>query len=285
MPSLRTGETEEPLSANGVRPMETAYLPGYDSAVQDHRVAGFQRLPEEVAVAISYNGLNHAVMMATPTHLEDYAAGFSISSGIIDAPKDILDIAIEHHGDSAVVDITVTQRVMHNLKRSRRALAGSSGCGLCGVEALDQALAQPRQRATLPHRPLPPDVHLRELRERFQRAQQHLRQSGAMHAALYVDTNGETLLCREDIGRHNALDKLLGACVKSGVELETGFVAITSRCGLELIQKAVGAGVGTLVSLSAPTEISVRRAREQRLNLIHQPAFESHRIYSPLAKG
>ncbi|WP_346836411.1 formate dehydrogenase accessory sulfurtransferase FdhD [Microbulbifer sp. SAOS-129_SWC] len=251
-----------------------------DAGSADH----YHPLAEEAAVAISYNGLNHAVMMATPADLEDYAVGFSVCNGLAAAEKDILDIVIARHRDSATVDITVTQRAFQQLKYARRAQTGGSGCGLCGVAALEQALAQPVWDGEPAHAALPPAPHLHDLRRRFERAQQHLRRSGAMHAALYVDASGETRLCREDIGRHNALDKLIGACLRANIDLRSGFVAVTSRCGLELVQKAAGVRVGTLVSLSSPTDISVRWAREQRLNLIHQPAGDPARIYSPVVE-
>ena len=101
-----------------------------------------------------------------------------------------------------------------------------------------------------------------------------------MHAAIYVDANGDTRVCREDIGRHNALDKLIGACSKQGLSLERGFVAISSRCGFELVQKAVRCGIANLVSLSSPSDIAVRWARQHRLNLIHVPASGAPRVYS-----
>lgn len=271
---------DDQLSGDAEIGLETGYLSGEEITAGTHRRAGYQRLVQEAAIAVSYNDLSHAVMMATPEDLEDYAIGFSVSSGIVDHPRDILDIVVEHHCDTARLEITLVQRALHNLKRSRRTMAGSSGCGLCGVQALEQALTQPR-RLKRSHCPLPPSPQLRGLRERFQHAQRSLRLSGAMHAALYVNASGETLLCREDIGRHNALDKLLGACLRQGIALEAGFVAVTSRCGLELVQKAACVGIGTLVSLSSLSDIGVRWTRESLLNLLHQTARESSRIYSP----
>ncbi|SHE63521.1 FdhD protein [Microbulbifer donghaiensis] len=245
---------------------------------------GFQPLATEAAVAISYDGMSHAVMMATPADLEDYAVGFSIGNGIVESATQILDIRVHRDGDAVHLDIRLNHRAHHGFKQLRRTLAGNSGCGLCGVQALAQVLSPLRgKRGGDVHAPLPPPVHLSALRERIHRAQRHRQRSGAMHAALYIGPGGDTQLCREDIGRHNAMDKLLGACLRQQIPLAHGFVAVTSRCSLELVQKAVRAGVGTLVSLSAPTDMCVRWARANHLNLLHQPAQAPARLYSPLA--
>ncbi|SOC07155.1 FdhD protein [Alloalcanivorax xenomutans] len=243
-----------------------------------HAVSGDQPLAAEVAVAISYNGINHAVMMATPNDMEDFVTGFTLTAGLVDSPLAIHGIDLTPQEDAIQVEVTLSSRAFTAFKHRRRGQAGSGGCGLCGVEALDQALPPLPVRDTAP---LPPLAHLAGLRERFQATQALARDSGAMHAAVYVDGAGKTRLCREDIGRHNALDKLIGACVRAGLDPGSGFFAITSRCGLELIHKAVRAGAGTLVSLSAPSSLSVRRARSSRLNLIHQPHHGAPRLFSP----
>lgn len=257
------------------------YCPVDDQVAQKD---SFQALAREVALGISYNGLNHAVMMATPEDLEDFALGFSFTSGAIEQRDQLLDVEITEVEEGVLLDITLNQRALSRLKQQRRNLTGSSGCGLCGVEALSQALALDRESdETLScdfFPPLPPLLHFEQLRERFHSAQKYRQTSGALHCALYVDESGETRLYREDIGRHNALDKLIGACLAEGLDLQPGFVAITSRCGLELIQKCVRAGVGTLVSLSSPSDISVHWARRHQLNLLHQLAGDMPRIYS-----
>lgn len=249
-----------------------------------------QRLPVEAAIAVNFSGINHAVMMATPTDLEDFATGFSLCNGIIASPHQILDVVAEFVDDAVVLDITLTKRAQQQYRMVRRTMAGTSGCGLCGVEALEQALAPLHRAAGVnsetagkpqKHGRLPPPPHLRQLRERFQQSQTQRMTSGAMHAALFVDGEGTTRMCREDIGRHNALDKLLGACARANIGLDCGFIAITSRCSLELVQKAVRAGASTLVSLASPSDISVRWAQKYRVNLIHQTAQDVSRVYSP----
>lgn len=247
----------------------------------DAPVRGAHAMAGEVAVAISYNGINQAVMMATPDHLEDFITGFTLTSGLIDDSAAIYDIQLSGEPDAVRAEVTLSSRAFATLKRQHRAQAGTGGCGLCGVEALEQALpALPVRIAALP-----PSAHFQDLRARFAAAQTLAHHSGAMHAALYVDGAGETRLCREDIGRHNALDKLIGACARQGLALDAGFLAITSRCGLELIHKTVRAGAGTLVSLSSPSSLSVRQARRCHLNLIHQPRQGAPRLYSPAPRG
>ena len=243
---------------------------------------GAAALAEETALAISYNGLSHSVMMVSPSDLEDFIYGFSLSAGLIDSLDDIYDISLEQHDNAINAQVQVSNRAFWALKQQRRTLAGNSGCGLCGVEALEQALPQLR---SLPPSPLPQAAHLQGLRQRIQGVQTLARHSGAVHAALFVDSQGEIRLCREDIGRHNALDKLLGALQREGIERRQGFAMVTSRCSLELIHKALRAEIGTLVSLSAPTSLSVQWARRHNLNLIHIPQQSAPRVYSPAAPG
>lgn len=235
-------------------------------------------LASECALALSFNGLNHAVMMVSPNDLEDFVLGFSLSCGAVEAIDEIYDLRLSGSGEALQADIQISSRAFWNLKQQRRQLAGASGCGLCGVAALEQALPQlPRLNA----QPLPPAEHLHALRERIEAAQFQARSSGALHAALFVDARGGLALCREDIGRHNALDKLIGALKRDKLDCASGFAVVTSRCSLELLHKAVRAGLTTLVSLSAPTALTVDWARRHGLNLIHLPHHSAPRVYSP----
>jgi FdhD protein len=235
-------------------------------------------LASEIALAISYNGLAHAVMMVSPDALEDFVVGFTRSSGTVQRIDEIYDIRLEGQGEAWHADLLIGSRAFWQLKRQRRQLAGSSGCGLCGVDSLEQALPS---LPSLPRSPLPDAVHLHGLRERIGDAQTLARHSGALHAALFVDAQGEIRLCREDIGRHNALDKLIGALARQRIDATQGFAVVTSRCGLELLHKAVRAGIGSLVSLAAPTALTVDWARQHNLNLIHLPQRSLARVYSP----
>ncbi|MBP8236230.1 MAG: formate dehydrogenase accessory sulfurtransferase FdhD [Pseudomonas sp.] len=267
-----------PLSAPALLPAPTYHYVELAESQQD----GTAALASETALAISYNGISHSVMMVSPSDLEDFIYGFSLSAGLIDSFDEVYDIRLQQHDSAISAEVQVSNRVFWALKQQRRTLAGNSGCGLCGVEALEQAL--PNLPSLTPG-PLPAAAHLQGLRSRIQAVQTLARHSGAVHAALFVDVKGAIKLCREDIGRHNALDKLLGALYREGEDLRQGFAVVTSRCSLELIHKALRAGIGTLVSLSAPTTLSVQWARQHNLNLIHLPQHSAPRVYSPAAPG
>ncbi|AXI61048.1 formate dehydrogenase accessory sulfurtransferase FdhD [Pseudomonas kribbensis] len=269
-PTIETGDANAPAP----QPAQVAYREYLDDAPVSHAA-----LAAEIALAISYNGLNQAVMMVSPGNIEDFIRGFSLSNAIVDSLDDIHDIRLTHFDQACQADVQISSRAFWALKDHRRQMAGTSGCGLCGVEALEQALPQ---LEILTPTPLPPAAHFDGIRQRIEQAQQLARSSGALHAALYFNADGEALLCREDIGRHNALDKLIGALQFEGLDARRGFVVVTSRCSLELIHKAVRARLGTLVSLSAPTALTVRWALKHRLNLIHVPHRNAPRIYSPI---
>ncbi|KAB0493714.1 formate dehydrogenase accessory sulfurtransferase FdhD [Pseudomonas vancouverensis] len=239
-------------------------------------------LAEEVALAIAYNGISQAVMLVTPTDLEDFIVGFSLGSGIIQDATDIYDLQLSGSGSAQYAQVTIANRAFWNLKQQRRQLAGTSGCGLCGVEAVEQALPDLQ---VLPGAPLPPVEWLDGLRQRigaFQPLGQHC---GAVHAAVFMNAQGELLMGREDIGRHNALDKLIGGLVRRNIPTAGGLAIVTSRCSLELIQKVLRAGIQTLVSLSSPTGLAVQWARRHNLNLIHLPQKNAPRVYSPTSEN
>lgn len=264
-----------PVEQRSVSPAHDAYT---YAELGTPNVVAAAALADECALAISYNGINHVVMMVSPTCAEDFIRGFTLSSGLVNSIDEIYDIQLMRNDAALNAQVQISNRAFWALKQQHRQLAGTSGCGLCGVEALEQALPQLQ---ALTASPLPPAAHLQHLRERMSAAQQLARHSGALHAALYVDEHGQIRLCREDIGRHNALDKLLGALLSEQLERQRGFVVVTSRCSLELIHKAVRAEIGTLVSLSAPTSLTVDWARRHRLNLIHLPHHSAPRVYSP----
>ncbi|MCD5995989.1 formate dehydrogenase accessory sulfurtransferase FdhD [Pseudomonas sp. CDFA 602] len=235
-------------------------------------------LAEEVALAIAYNGISQAVMLVSPTDLEDFIVGFSLGSGIIASLDEIYDFKISGCGSAMQAEVEIASRAFWELKQQRRQLAGTSGCGLCGVEAVEQALPE---LDVLPGAPLPPIQWLEGLRQRIGEFQPLGQHCGAVHAALFMDNTGTLLLGREDIGRHNALDKLIGALIRQDISLTGGIAIVTSRCSLELIQKVLRAGIQTLVSLSSPTGLALQWARRHNLNLIHLPQHSAPRVYSP----
>lgn len=237
-------------------------------------------LASESALAISYNGISQAVMMVTPGHFEDFVRGFTLTSGIVQDFREIKDIEVRSDGESHYAEVAISNRAFWQLKMQKRNLAGTTGCGICGVEALEQALPELKPLSPV----LPPSaLILQGLRDKIASHQQAARLSGALHAALFVSLRGDVILCREDIGRHNALDKLIGAMADVDINPKHGFAVVTSRCSLELIHKAVRSQIATLVTLSAPTVLTVEWARRHHLNLIHLPQNSPPRLYSPAA--
>lgn len=235
-------------------------------------------LAEEVALSLNYNGISYAVMMVTPCDLADFVTGFSLTSGVISHSRELYNVLFTEHDGHVNAEIEIANRAFWALKSKRRQLAGTSGCGLCGVEAIENALPE---LTPLTPVSLPQSSVLNGLRDVIRSAQVLAQESGAVHAALYLDRDGQVLECREDIGRHNALDKLIGALTTSKSECVNGMVVLTSRCSLELVQKAIIGRLPLLVTLSAPTALSVAWAKQYGLTLIHLPKRDEPRVYSP----
>lgn len=222
-------------------------------------------LAVEAAIAFEYNGIAYAVMMATPTDLEDFATGFTLSERLIDHADEIMSLTIAPLPQGWVIRIELPKhRAQPLLERARLRLIEGS-CGLCGVETIAQIM-----------QPLPKvETSLRVQREAIGRALGDLekhqplgRQTGAMHAAAFCAPDGAIILVREDIGRHNAVDKLWGAMALKSLDAARGFMLLTARCSYELVQKAALAKCPILVTLSAPTSLAVARAQEAGMTLI-----------------
>ena len=235
-----------------------------------------ETLAEELPVALVYNGISHAVMLASPADLEDFALGFSLSEGIIDSPDDLLDAEIlpADLGESVAlagtterglsVELKVTLRCFMRLKERRRTLAGRTGCGLCGTESLAEAVRPVGREAAC----IEIEAAALERAMAALPSHQHLQKAtGATHAAAWCAPDGEVLTLREDVGRHNALDKLIGALARAGTDPATGFVVVTSRASYEMVYKAAHAGFGLLAAVSAPTGLAVRTAEAAGLVL------------------
>ncbi len=220
---------------------------------------------EEQAVALVYNGISHVVMMATPCDLFDFAIGFSLSEQIIDKASDILDIEIMTCFAGVEVQITISSRLFSRLKNKRRSLAGNSGCGLCGVESLKQTVKQHNILSN--NNNITPSVISRALTQ-FKQQQKLNQQAGSVHAAAFCSLQGEISLLREDVGRHNALDKLIGALAAQAFTSKQGFVLVSSRASYEMVDKTIAAGISSLVSISGATSKAVQWARQHQLQLI-----------------
>jgi formate dehydrogenase accessory protein FdhD len=259
----------EPDKANDT---ESRALPPVTRPVSVQRVARdgtaldrIDVLAEETAVALVYNGISHAVMMASPADLEDFAVGFSISEGITDEMGDVGAIEAVAVEAGIEVRIELSSRAFWRLKERRRTLAGRTGCGLCGVDSLEQTVRVMQPVASDLKAPL--DAIHRAL-DNLPEAQIHNRATRSMHAAAFATPQGELKLVREDVGRHNALDKLIGALLRAGTDPATGVCLITSRCSYEMVQKAVVTGFPILAAVSAPTLMARRLAEAHNLTLI-----------------
>jgi FdhD protein len=222
---------------------------------------------EELPVALEYNGISHAVMLATPCDLEDFAVGFSLTEGIVESVSEIRDLEIEALECGVTVAMSIASGRFNALKQRRRSLAGRTGCGLCGVESLDQAL--------MPVPPLDEAAHeLRFAPPAVVAAMQALRthqplhdETGATHAAGFADIDGRLLCVREDVGRHNALDKLIGALARGGITAPRGMAVVTSRASHEMASKTARAGIPLLAAVSGVTELAARTAEQAGLCL------------------
>lgn len=223
-----------------------------------------RELAEEVPVALVYNGATQAVMMASPRDLEDFGIGFSMSEGIIERPEEIEDIEIIAHPIGQAVTMWLDAPRAERLADRKRALAGPVGCGLCGIESLEAAVT-PIARIGSDRLRLNAGALGAALSDL--RAGQSLHDAtGAAHAAGLWDT--EVLLLREDIGRHNALDKLIGATARTGLNASGKAVVLTSRVSTEMVQKTAALGAEAILSPSAPTDLAVRLADEAGITLI-----------------
>ncbi len=232
---------------------------------------------EEVAVALEVNGIAHAVMLATPADLEDFALGFLLSEAIIDDKGDLLDVEAVAVESGIALRATVVQRCVHRLKERRRALAGRTGCGLCGTESIAEAVRP--VRGEVARVSVDADALVRAMRS-LQDGQTLQRLTGATHAAAWVALDGALKIVREDVGRHNALDKLVGAMRKVEADTAAGFVVVTSRASYEMVHKTASAGVGLLAAISAPTGLAIRMADEAGLTLVGFVRGSNATVYS-----
>ena len=229
------------------------------------RTATSDRVAEETPVALVYQGVPHVVMLATPADLEDFAIGFTVSEGLVANQGEILDMRIEEGPAAIDVQLRIAPARFSELLLRRRNLTGRSGCGLCGAETIEQAV---RPLAAVPPGP---EVDARELHEALRDLSAHQpinAQTGSVHAAGWVEA-GKGLQCvREDVGRHNALDKTIGALLRAGSDLRKGYMLITSRASFEMVQKSATVGIGVLAAVSAPTGLAISVAEKAGLTLL-----------------
>lgn len=228
------------------------------------RAAVTWQIPEEVPVALQINSEPYAVMMATPADLTDFGVGFLLSEGIIDSRSSIRGVLGMPVDNGMAVDVAIDEEALATARMPRRSIEGRSGCGLCGVENIADVV---RVTRPVPRTVQPEAAAILKAAATLPGLQKMNRLNHTVHGAAWVSLAGEVLIVREDVGRHNALDKLIGALANNGVDLDTGFVLMTSRCSFELVQKAATVGIGALVTVSAPTMLALEIAGKARMFL------------------
>lgn len=224
-----------------------------------------EQIVEETPVAIVYNQIPHVVMMATPADLEDFTLGFSLTEELIQSPQDLERVVVERYSRGVEVRATVSERCAAAISERTRRLTGRTGCGICGADSVDAVLKQIHPVTSTG--PIAVSAVQRAL-EAVAANQPLNAAAGAVHAAAWAGSDGSLMLLREDVGRHNALDKLVGAAVAAKVTPSSGFVVVTSRASFEMVQKATVLGAPLLAAISGPTGLAVRVARESGLTLV-----------------
>ena len=240
-------------------------------------VGAIDQVAEEVPVAMVYNGISHAVMLATPAGLEQFGLGFSLSEGILRSRSELYDLEIVQQAEGIELQMTISAERFAALKQKRRSLAGRTGCGLCGTESLQQVYRHPK----------PVTSGFRISRQAMHAAFGRLADfqvlqgiTGATHAAAWALADGTIAHVEEDIGRHNALDKLIGTLARKTVPVAQGFAIVTSRASYEMVQKAATAGIPFLAAVSAPTGLAVDMAEQAGLTLVGFTRQFSHVVYA-----
>jgi FdhD protein len=235
------------------------------------------QVAEEMPVALIYHGVPHVVMLATPANLEDFAVGFTLSEGLVERPEEIRSVEVIRGEEAADVRMTVAWDRFSALLQRRRNLTGRTGCGLCGAEKAEDAIRE------IPRVGAGPDVSNADLHaaiEQLGSLQPINARTGSVHAAAWVVPGRGIQLVREDVGRHNALDKTIGALVRAGTDFAAGYMLITSRASFEMVQKSATVGIAFLAALSAPTAFAVRTAEKTGLTLVAFARRDRHVVYA-----
>lgn len=235
------------------------------------------RIAEEVPIAFVCNGRSHVVMMATPRDLDDFALGFALAEAVIADPSELGHVEVNTLLEGIELHLAVPAARADALEARRRNLTGRTGCGLCGAQALEDALRQPPPVSGGPRIGA---ATLQHALAQLQRRQPLNVATGATHAAAWVDAHGDIVLLREDVGRHNALDKLIGAHARAGLDPRAGFVLVTSRASSEMVQKAATAGFTLLAAISAPTALAIQLATQAGLTLAGFVRDDGHVVYT-----
>jgi FdhD protein len=243
----------------------------------DQTRAADDQVAVEVPVALTYNRMSHVVMMATPADLEDFALGFSITEGIIGGKDDLLAVRVLPRDGGIEVAMTITEPWFDRLTTQRRNLTGRTGCGLCGAERIEQALRYPAavgDSVRVSHAAVQSALAAMPARQPLQSV------TGATHGAAWCSLDGAILCLREDVGRHNALDKLIGALTRENFDPRQGFVLVSSRASYEMVYKAAVAGMEVIVAVSAPTTLAIEFAQRCGVTLVGFARPGRHNTYT-----
>lgn len=227
------------------------------------------RVAEELPVALVFNGISHAVMMVTPRELQPFALGFALTEGLVAQSSDVFDIEVHDHERSFEVEITIASQEFVQLKQQRRSMAGRSGCGVCGIESLELLDLKPARIDAAPlHDADTLQPAIARAAAELGQHQELMRATGGVHAAAWCDAGGAVLRVCEDVGRHNALDKLIGHLALEGVDMRGGFVFMSSRASYELVRKAARMNIPMLATISAPSTLAIDIATEAGIKLV-----------------
>jgi FdhD protein len=238
---------------------------------------GTRMIANEVPIALEFDGSPYAVMMLTPADLEDFAVGFALSERIIARADEIARIDVRYGSRGIGIDVRLENEHSVRLAERRRAIPGQSGCGICGLTTIEEALPQ---LAPVGAAPKVAAKTLFEVLQALPAKQVLNKATGAVHAACFCRPDGEILAVREDVGRHNAFDKVIGHLARRAIDPAAGFAVLTSRCSYELVQKAVIARIPLLVTISAPTELAVSIARAANLTLVALARSDSVLVFN-----
>ena len=238
---------------------------------------GEAAVAEEVPVSLVYNMRPHVVMMATPSDLEDFGIGFTLTEGIAERHDQISSVEVVRHAQGIEIQMAIAAAAADQLKSRGRSLIGRTGCGLCGVESIQDALRELKPVSQGPGISL--DA-LWRAGEKLPGLQAWNRETGSLHAAAWANAEGDPEIVREDVGRHNALDKVIGALARAGRDPAEGFLVLTSRASYELVQKAVSVGVRLIAAVSRPTGLAIRLAESSNLTLVALLRGSSANVYT-----
>ena len=238
-------------------------------------------IAEETPIAMVFNGISHVVMMGTPDNLDDFAKGFSISENIVSDIEEIYSIEVNRTDVGIEIDINISNEAFNKLKDKRRNLIGRTGCGLCGAESLNQVFNHHNSIQAITQQSVFSAKNISIALNHLSKHQIIQQQTGATHAAALCNQDGKILFVREDVGRHNALDKLIGASYNCDtLNIKNLFIIISSRASYEMIQKAAILKVTLLVAISAPTALAVRLANKLGITLLGFARGKNYNIYT-----